>query len=142
MTDPLRKNTTIAAVAEEVQGVKNSALVAQNVRRTIDCSECDKPRCVYSKKSLTLRDSRSLGRLLEKYDYTRGSLITPEVFVRLQLSCISPIEFAYYASSSTTKKDICCHCAADNSERDADLLTKFRVVLPICNACRNDGKER
>jgi len=51
------------------------------------------------------------------------------------------IQFAYYASSSTTKKPICCHCAADNSKRDADLLTKFPVVLPICNACRNDGNK-
>ena len=60
------------------QGVRNQGLVAQNVRKIVRCYECHKPRCVYSKKSLTVRESRAFERLLTKYDYCCGSVITPE----------------------------------------------------------------
>ncbi|XP_033752909.1 uncharacterized protein LOC117336468 [Pecten maximus] len=97
---PSSQNQTLAAVAEEQQGCKNNVLTAQNVRLIINCRECEKPRCIYSKLRLTPRDSRSLKHTLEKYDYTCGSVVTADgdamqgkVFVRLQMSCSTPIEF-------------------------------------------------
>ncbi|CAG2252359.1 unnamed protein product [Mytilus edulis] len=44
-------STTKASVLE---GCENRILFAQNVRSTVTCLECDKPRCVYSK----LKDPR------------------------------------------------------------------------------------
>ncbi|XP_071122564.1 uncharacterized protein [Mytilus edulis] len=144
---PSSSNQTVASVAEALQGVKNNQLTAQNVRKTVTCVECGKPRCLYSKKQLSVRESRSLTRLLEKHDYTCGALITPDgdalqglVFVRLQLSCNSNIEFPYYAANNT-RKDICCHCAAEGVQKDQELMKTFRVVLPVCVQCHAAGKE-
>lgn len=52
--------------------------LGQNVRKTVVCVECQKPRCIYAKKQLSVRNARALARLMEKYDYTCGSLITPD----------------------------------------------------------------
>jgi len=60
------------------QGVKTQGMVAQNVRKVVRCYECNKPRCVYSKQILTIREARAFKRLMEKHDYSCGSLITPE----------------------------------------------------------------
>ena len=48
------------------------------MRSSVSCYECEKPRCIYSKKALTAREERSLRRLLEKYQYTCGSVIVPD----------------------------------------------------------------
>ncbi|XP_053378441.1 uncharacterized protein LOC128548073 [Mercenaria mercenaria] len=145
---PSAKNTNVTAVAEQLQGVKNSVLTGQNVRKTVTCIECTKPRCVSAQKALNFRESRTLTRQLEKYDYTCGALIAPEgdvlhgkVFVRLQLSCSSPIELAYYATTMNVRKDVCSFCAAENAQKDPALVLKYRVVLPLCQACNTAGKE-
>ncbi|XP_033749002.1 uncharacterized protein LOC117333692 [Pecten maximus] len=145
---PSALNKTVAAVAEELQGTKNSQLTAQNVRRTVTCTDCRKPRCIYAKKQLSLRESRSLTRLLERHDYSCGALLTPDgdalqgmVFVKLQLACNTHIEFAYYATGFATRKDVCCHCAVDGVQRDANLLKQYRVVLPVCADCLLAGKD-
>lgn len=46
---PSSRGQPTAAVAQELQGCKNSVLVAQNVRSTVTCTECMKPRCIYAK---------------------------------------------------------------------------------------------
>jgi hypothetical protein len=55
-------------------------LVAQNVRHChiVTCKECDTPRCIYSKLKLSPRDIQGLKHMPEKFDYTCGSLITPD----------------------------------------------------------------
>ena len=60
------------------KGCPNRQLVAQHVRSAVHCYECGKPRCIYSKKSLTTREERALRRLTEKFQYTCGSVITPD----------------------------------------------------------------
>ncbi|XP_076103163.1 uncharacterized protein LOC143072213 [Mytilus galloprovincialis] len=146
---PSAKNTKTSVVAEQMQGIRNAGLVGQNVRRTVACYECGKPRCIYAKKSLTSREARTLNRMLEKHDYTCVCIIVPEddtlhgiVHTRLQMDCRTPVEFSYYADNTPIRlqKDICCYCASPNSEKDAEELAKFKVVLPICNDCKNSGK--
>ncbi|CAC5408779.1 unnamed protein product [Mytilus coruscus] len=146
---PSCQKTRPAAVAEEIQGVRNAGLVGQNVRSTVKCYECTKPRCIYSKKKLTTRELRGMSRILEKYDYSCGADIIPEgdilqgvICVRMQLDCRSHIEFPYYADTNTVNvnKNICCHCG-EAGEKDRDLLKKFKVVLPICRGCQDLGKE-
>ena len=53
-------------------------LVGQNVRWTVKCCECEKPRCIYAKQKFTPREQRSIKHLLERYDYSCGSVITPD----------------------------------------------------------------
>ena len=60
------------------------------------------------------------------------------MFVRLQLSCQYPIEYAYYAASDSVvgRKDLCAHCGRERGELDAEAVQRFRTVLSICDACR------
>ncbi|KAL3862195.1 hypothetical protein ACJMK2_008182 [Sinanodonta woodiana] len=95
---------------------------------------------------LTARDQRALTCTLEKYDYTCGSVITPDgdiqqgkVFVRLQLSCAVHIEFPYYASN-IGGPDICAHCGAIGAEKSQEMTGRFRTVLPVCQQCLASGK--
>ncbi|KAH3799093.1 hypothetical protein DPMN_152696 [Dreissena polymorpha] len=64
---PSTSNETIAKVAEEQQGCQNKFQVGQNARSIVCCYECQKPRCIYSKKTLTTREERALKRIQEKY---------------------------------------------------------------------------
>ncbi|XP_050406044.2 uncharacterized protein LOC126821627 [Patella vulgata] len=144
---PSTLNDTVAHIAEQEQGCKNSVLTAQNVRGIIDCYECGKPRCKYAKNKLSLRQNRSLKSLRDKYDYSCGSVITPDghalqgvIFCRLQLSCISNIEFPYY-SSGIGRSDLCCHCAKEGAERDKALCNSYKIVLPVCKECLESGKQ-
>ncbi|XP_052286063.1 uncharacterized protein LOC127881900 [Dreissena polymorpha] len=89
---------TVAKTLKKLQVCPNTVLVVQNVCSTVSCFKCDKPRCIYSKKALMTREERCLKRLLEKYTYSCGPVITPDgdslqgkVFVRLQLGCRSPL---------------------------------------------------
>ncbi|WAR09165.1 hypothetical protein MAR_019123 [Mya arenaria] len=99
-------------------GCQNRMLVAQNVRLTVTCQECEKPRCIYAKKALSQREARALRRLMEKYIYTY--LLQGVVFVRLQLCCGSPVEMAYYASNL-------CRNDTFTAER---LKTRLGMKLP------------
>ncbi|CAG2233893.1 unnamed protein product [Mytilus edulis] len=73
-------STTKASVLE---GCENRILFAQNVRSTVTCLECDKPRCVYSKLKLTPRDVRALKHTIDKYDYTCGAILAPEATAKM-----------------------------------------------------------
>ncbi|XP_065943283.1 uncharacterized protein [Magallana gigas] len=126
--------------------VRSSGFRENNVRGTATCTECMKSRCIYAKSKLTTREERSLKHTLENIDYTCGSLITPngdilqgKVFVRLQMSCQSPIEFPYY-SSTVGRVDVCAHCTLP-SEKSQEMLKKYKVVLPVCAQCLISGKE-
>lgn len=53
-----------AAVAEAVQGIKNSKLVGQNARAVIRCRQCKKPRVLYALKHLSKGQKVPLKRLI------------------------------------------------------------------------------
>ncbi|CAG2249105.1 unnamed protein product [Mytilus edulis] len=50
-----------------------------------------------------------------------GDVLHGKVFVRLQLSCSSHIEFAFYASN-IGRVDLCAHCASPETNKDQELL--------------------
>ncbi|CAC5423857.1 unnamed protein product [Mytilus coruscus] len=117
-------------VAEQQQGIRNQGLIAQNVRKVVNCFECNKPRCVYNKRLLSVRAARAFSRLIEKHDYSCGSLITPEgdalegtVTVRLQITCETPVEYSFYASI-LGRQDICALCGGSGAQKDEDLCKK------------------
>ena len=51
------------------------------------------------------------------------------------------MEVPYYAASDIGRKDICSHCGVENTIMNAELKTKFKTVLPICDGCISDGKQ-
>ena len=61
-----------------MKGCKNNVLTGQNARDLITCYECKKPRCIYSKNVLTVRQKRTIKRMQEGMDYTCGAMIAEE----------------------------------------------------------------
>lgn len=61
-----------------------------------------------------------------------------KVFVRLQMSCGTHIEFPFY-SSNIGRPDICCHCTSPNAGKDENTMKTHRVVLPVCQNCVPKG---
>ena len=57
-----------------------------------------------------------------------------QVFVRLALTCGTPMEFPYY-SSKVGIPDICAFCGDSGGSRPQELCAQYKVVLPICKKC-------
>ena len=119
----------------------------QNTRAYVTCSECRKPRVIYSKKSLGERQQNSLTMALCSYDYTCGAAVLPgscrfknDIMVRPSLRCNSPIETQYY-SLKHHEADLCVHCACSEAFKPDDSLRKFKKVAPICFKCLENGLE-
>ncbi|CAG2252652.1 unnamed protein product [Mytilus edulis] len=81
LVDTIQKGKVINI--SKCRGCENRILFAQNVRSTVTCLECDKPRCVYSKLKLTPRDVRALKHTIDKYDYTCGAILAPEATAKM-----------------------------------------------------------
>jgi hypothetical protein len=75
----------------------------------------------------------------DNYFVISGHILLGKVFITVQINCQSSIEWAYYASS-IGKPDLCCYCAAEGIQQDNDLMKKYWVVLPLCQACLRDKK--
>ena len=71
--------------------------------------------------------------------YFAGDQLQGKIFVRLQLTCASHIEFAYY-KGSVGRPDLCAYCSRPDVQCDTELLTKFRVVLPVYGMCLLNNK--
>ena len=127
----------------EEQGCDSSMFTAQRVRLTVNCSECGKPRCLYSRTALSTGDQDRLKMELEQFEYSCGSPVLPPesklhgtVFVKLAINCSDHVEFAYY-SAKLNLHGVCCHCGAEDASKPQALLAKYFVVLPICRVREN-----
>jgi hypothetical protein len=119
----------------------------QNARAVVECIECRKPRVIYS-TSWPSRYSSQLALILSEYDYTCGAPVTipghvlhGKIFTRLDMTCESYIELAYYSSTNTFGKNpsLCCYCAVAETVRDDALLKLYKTVLPVCETCKQAG---
>lgn len=124
------------------QGCPNSLLTAQRVRDVIICSECSKPRCIFSSNKLSAQEKRLLEQVKENYEYSCGSPIVPPehslygtVFVRIMQRCSDHIELAYY-SCKQEYDGVCCYCVSSDASKPQEFLQTFHTVLPICENCR------
>ena len=125
--------------------------VSYKVRFVIKCSECTKPRPVFSHSVLTDRALVPIIGEVSEYVYTCGAPILPPqskfydtVAVSPDLKCGTPIQFPYY-SSKYGRSDICCYCAAENcvfdNIRDLRKKARCKTVLPMCEECKDKGLE-
>lgn len=85
---------------------------------------------------------------METFAYTCGSPIVPEnhplynkVFVRMNLTCDSPIEQIYY-SCKIEHSQVCYHCGEKDSlvSPPQEILSRFKTVYPLCEICQENGK--
>ena len=122
---------------------------AHNARAIVECVDCRKPRVVNAKSCTWLAKVKlDLALLLSENDYMCGAVVTPpghplhgKVFTRIEMTCESYIELAFYSTTNNigNKPSLCCFCATDNTPRDPDLIRKYKTVLPICVQCKLDG---
>ena len=118
----------------------------QNAPSVVTCVECEKPRVVYSRHRLTDRQQMSLTFAISDYEYSCGSILLPpsnpdykSIMCRSGICCETPIQLPYY-TSGLGKTDLCCYCAAEDGEVDQELKRKYKTVLPLCAACKKNGK--
>ncbi|GBB99535.1 hypothetical protein RclHR1_03550015 [Rhizophagus clarus] len=112
-----------------------------NIRKLVNCTVCNKPRCIFSKNALSDEEKTSLEILLDNVIYICGSPITPEmhdlykkVYVRQKIYCNSPIEAVYYSCHRLKIEIICFYCGDENEllEPDDNLKKKFTTIYPFC----------
>lgn len=130
-------------------------LVAAKVRDTIPCSQCLRPRCIYSMAKISKKSVQSsIKRRVEENSYCCGEALFPEghelrksVVVRQELDCAINMESCYYSAATVTLPAVCCYCGSSSGspiyqgEGVADLKRKFSKVRPICTLCFTQGKE-
>ena len=133
----------------KTEPVPSSILVSAKIRDYIKCNSCGKTRCLYSDSRLMEQEKQDLNSALQTYTYLCGSPILPEdhnlaqkIFVRIRISCDSPIELLYYSSKKVGNIPICYWCGTDRDfiTVPQTLQEKFKLVYPLCSACNESGK--
>ena len=130
-----------------------SAIMNSNkVRCSIPCSECHKPRCVYSSSKLTKDQLESVAEVEASQEYVCGAALfdggdlAGKAVVRQSLSCQSPVEVAYF-SAKIAFPSCCFHCGDtanlldDEDEYIAGMKRKYSVVRPLCSTCHGKGMD-
>ena len=126
-----------------------STLVATKIHDYIKCHLCSKIRCLYSDTWLTLEETESLQIAKESFDYSCDDLIFLEehllatkIWIRIRISCDSPIEWLYYSSRKSGNISICYYCGQDRSlvNISQELKDRFKLVYSMCEGCQLVGK--
>ena len=121
-----------------------SAQTALNVGMVIKCSECKKPRLMYSKKKLSDIEKEALKRFLSSFEYICVSSfkkvpddahpnidIIKKVFVRENLSCTSIVESSYYSCKIYLL--VCVKCG-----KSSKLLPPDVTFYSHCEKCKTE----
>ncbi|XP_070547345.1 uncharacterized protein [Ptychodera flava] len=123
-------------------------LSGETVRRTILCTECSKPRCVYSPKKLVEAERQSLEQILDTIDYTCGTSAIPEshklhkVCLFENVTCGNSITPHYY--SSRLKFPLVCHVCGTPDDLvpiQDDWKESYQSIHPVCHQCKSIGHE-
>ena len=106
---------------------------------TISCTECDKPRVCYSKKTNNDGEKIKIFRMIEDLQYTCGTSFDEEdelplhlIEMRKNMIFSSIIEVPYYGARH---KNICIHCWTDQNLNDE------KAFYPICEHCHTTKKK-
>ena len=126
--------------------ISPSAQTAKTVQKTLKCTECDKPRVLYSASKLLVSELTVLNKLFDTYEYSCGSslqelkivdahsdkikrvnAVLDKVFVRQNISCRNAIEVPYFSSKSFPA--VCYYCGAKEN------LKHEEGAYPCCELC-------
>ena len=92
---------------------------AKNTGLTVKCTECNKPRLVYSQKKISVSLPRKFKLATDKLWFTCGATVKEligteqqfaDLFIRVSLTCQKPVEAIYYSVGSYP--NCCCHCGS------------------------------
>ena len=121
-------------------------LKAERVRKTIECTECDRPRCVYSEQKLTPGQHSELDQAHEDYPYVCGGPLLPAdhplfaiVVAEHGITCSSTVS-ANYFSANICLPNCCYICGSQTGLADASHLAGlFQKVHQVCQPCARAG---
>ena len=139
------KDPLVIIVPEDPILKEFSSFTAQHARYLVKCTECEKPRLIYSKLKLNERQKVQLVMLLFEPDYLCGSPVTVpgsslhgKIFIRLNIDCSCPNETPYY-SCDIGHQDTCYYCGGSGVEKDLKLKDGYQRVFPVCSGCLGNG---
>ena len=119
----------------------SSTFTAQMVQHVVKCTECSKPRCVFSTSTLATPYVQSPqcfgspGVLLRKYPSSQSAqALWKGVFFKLALRCYDLVKLTYY-SSKLNIHSVCCYCAGKDATKPQEYTAKFFTAPPICAEC-------
>jgi len=125
--------------------------ISQYGRRVLFCTDCGKPRIIYSRKKLTESQQLAIDTYLEVFEFICGRPLFPEghsleevLYQPKQTRCRAPISSQYYRAANVIAmpgwKWVCavdgCHDASEAAIEDDGYS-----CLPRCALCKEGGKE-
>ena len=120
----LQKNTTRKASLLEEQGCSKCMFTAQRVQDTVECTECQTPRCICSEMVLFSFEREHLAQAKQEFEYSCGSSLVPrdhQLHGIVWHNCVQ-----IHLNSITMLPSInILHCAAKDAHRPQELLEKF-----------------
>ena len=135
-----------------------SKWAACNVRGTLQCDECMKPRCLFSKSMISEEDRQEMEKIGETYQYICGHLFFPSetnhclkdtIVHRINLTCTDAVEKEYYNPVDSKRsffqtETICALCTSTEDLLEQADLEKLNVTdgypcLPLCIVCQESG---
>ena len=137
--------------SKEIDKQNRKLLVRAKVRAVVECTDCCKPRCVFSNSKLTADEEIALNRIKESCLYACGSALFPQdspsissIIVKEALTYASPIEIQYYNAVLVHFPQVCYYCGATGEcliedDTTVDLRKAYAVVLPLCFLCKSEG---
>lgn len=118
------------------------------IRKFVNCTICNKPRCIFSKNALNDDEKISLEILLDSVIYICGSPIVAEthnlyekIYIRQKIHCNSSVEAVYYSCRRLKTEIICYYCGEKDEllESDENLRKNFTTIYPFCQSCKSKG---
>ena len=113
---------------------------ALNANIALECTVCGKHRVVYSQKKVSSRFCKKLKSVFSELFFTCGTKIQEldcneysMLYVRDNLTCISPVESLYY---SARHPPCCSHCTMQRR------LINENNHYPICSICKKVHKKQ
>lgn len=166
---PSKKEDPSSDKSKKTQDKENGKKVtnwkATSVRDVVICSNCGKPRCLFTKKEPTKEEKSFLekakeedfvcGNLLIDPNSNRNHALNGVIYQRIALNCESPVEKEYYNPKPTNggmsgqrkyfrAKDICHLCTSEENVLSGDDVaeevdSKGRKCLMTCRHCLDKG---
>ena len=143
---------------DTVVGKTVSKWAACNVRQSIQCELCLKPRCLFSKSNISKENMQELETTEEVNQYICGHLLFPiesnhclkdTIVQRINLTCEDAVEREYYNPVDSKRsyfqtEIICALCTSkDNLLHQVQLenlnVTEGYPCLPLCQSCHDSG---
>lgn len=125
-------------------------LTTARARALAWCSDCSKPRLIYSERALCENAYKDLMLFLDRFQYTCGSPVVPEghdlkaiVFIKTHIRCHDAVSAQYYSAGdrlgSSFVRELCFYCGSTDVLEEPEVAAQFASFSPRCLRCKSMG---